>query len=144
MSAKITEYLNLDYNNINVVISDKYMEVFNANQTPYPIFDQYITDMFWPQSKAYGDSTVSQTTGPIAINTNITWNLNESNLILEIIPFANCQGIPIKLTSVQSSDLSSSSFTINSNKIIINSGYENPNSLRTLDSSNLQLPGNYY
>ena len=99
--------------------------------------------MFWPQTKKYGDSTVCQTTGPIAINTNIIWNLNESNLILEIVPFVNCQGIPIKVSSVQSTDLSNSLFTINNNKIIINSGYGNLNSFNILDSSNLSLPGNY-
>ena len=143
MTSKITEILNLDYNNINLVITDKYMEVFNANQTPYPIFDQYITDIFWPQTKTYGDSIVCQTTGPIAINTNIIWNLNESSLSLEIVPFANCQGIPIKVTSIQSSDLSNSSFTINRNKITIDSGYGNLNRFRTLGTSNLPLPGNY-
>ena len=145
MSVQTTELsLIFDHNNINLAITDIYMEVFNANQTPYPIFDQYITDMFWPQAKTYGDSTVCQTTGPIAINTNIIWSLNESNLSLEIVPFANCQGIPIKVTSVQSSDLSNSSFTINSNKITINYGYGNVNRFRTLGTPNLPLPGNYY
>ena len=143
MTTQTSEFLNLDYSNLNLVITDKYMEVFNANQTPYPIFDQYITDMFWPQTKKYGDSTVCQTTGPIAINTNIIWNLNESSLSLEIVPFTNCQGIPIKVTSILSSDLSNSLFTINRNKIIIDSGYGNLNRFRTLGTSNLPLPGNY-
>ena len=46
MSAQTIEFLNFDHNNINLVITDKYMEVFNANQSPYPISDQYITDMY--------------------------------------------------------------------------------------------------
>ena len=143
MTTQTTEFLNLDYINLNLVITDNYMLIFNANQTPYPIYDQYITDMFWPQTKKYGDSTVCQTTSPIAINTNIIWNLNESNLILEIVPFVNCQGIPIKVTSIQSSDLSNSSFTINRDKITIDSGYGNLKRFRTLGTSNLPLPGNY-
>ena len=47
MTSKITKFQNLDYNSINLVITDKYINVFNANQTPYPIFDQYKEIGYW-------------------------------------------------------------------------------------------------
>ena len=132
---------SIDLNSLSVVLSDKYILVFNATQTPYPIFNKYITDMFWPQTKFYGDSTIWQTSSPIIASINENWSLSESNMSFEVIPFTNCQGIPVKVTSVQSSDLVSSAFIINNNKIIIDSGYEYQNGFRDLDTLNPKTKG---
>ena len=117
--------------------------VFNANETPYPIFDQYLTDMFWPQTKIYGESVVCQPSGPIATNTNLLWNISESNLMLEFIPFTNCQGIPINVTSVSSSKLDSTVFLIIDDKIMINIENNTENGLRNLNGPNLISQGNF-
>ena len=116
-------------------MTDRYVLVFNATQTPYPIFDQYLTNMFWPQT-IFENSTICQPSGLVPINTNKIWNISESNLSIEIIPFTNCQGIPIIITSVSSSNLYSSAFSINSNRIIIDFSYMINSSFRRLDSLN--------
>ena len=60
---------------------------------------------------------------------------------LEFIPFKNCQGIPVKVTSIISSYFDSSVFTIDGNKVIIDIG-DNINELRRLDTPNLVNQGN--
>ena len=117
--------------------------VFNAYETPYPIFDQYLTDMFWPQTKIYEESIVCQPSGPITTNTKFLWNISESNLSLELISFTNCQGIPIKVTSVASSKLDSTVFLITDDKITINIENNTENGLRNLNGPNLISQGNF-
>ena len=131
-------FANLDLNKFSILLTTKYILVFNATQTPYPIFDKYITDLFWPQTKLYGDSTIWQPSGPIPTKTDLIWNLSEANMKFEVIPFTNWQGIPINVTSVQSTDLDSSAFTIINNKIIIDSGYGYSSTL------NLKTKGNHH
>ena len=120
----------------------KYVLVFNITQTPFPIFDQDITSLFWPQTKYYGISSIWQPSGPILSNTQINWTLSESSLSLDITPFTNWQGIPINITSVRTSDLDSSLFTVNGSIVTVNSGYGPQNALRRLDTSNLSTKGN--
>ena len=137
-------FANLDLNKFSILLTTKYILIFNATQTPYLIFDKYITDLFWPQTKLYGDSTIWQPSGPIPTKTDLIWNLSEANMKFEVIPFTNWQGIPINVTSAQSTDLDSSAFTISNNKIIIDSGYGYSSTLRTLDSLNLKTKGNHH
>ena len=115
--------------------------MLNATQTPYPIYDKYLTNMFWPQTKISGNSKICQPSGPVAVNSNIVWNISDSNMSLEFIPFKNCQGIPVKVTSILNSNLDSSVFTINGSKIVIDIG-NNINELRRLDTPNLVNQGN--
>ena len=131
-------FANLDLNKFSILLTTKYILVFNATQTPYLIFDKYITDLFWPQTKLYGDSTIWQPSGLIPTKTDLIWNLSEAMMIFEVIPFTNWQGIPINVTSVQSSDLDNSAFTISNNKIIIDSGYGYSSTL------NLKTKGNHH
>ena len=137
-------FANLDLNKFSILLTTKYILIFNATQTPYLIFDKYITDLFWPQTKLYGDSTIWQPSGPIQTKADLIWNLSEANMTFEVIPFTNWQGIPINVTSVQSSDLDNSAFTISNNKIIIDSGYGYSSTLRTLGTLNLKTKGNHH
>ena len=136
-------YAYPDLSKISILLSDNYILVFNATQTPFPIFDKYIDGFLWPQTKLYGTTAVCQPSGPIANNSSFIWNLSELNMNFEVIPFTNCQGIPIVITSVKSSKLASSAFTIINNKIVVDSGYGYLNTLRSLDASNLATKGNH-
>ena len=125
------------------MLINKYLPIFNITQTPYPVFDKYITDLLWPQTKYYGSSTVCQPSGPIAINTDIVWKMSESNMSLVVVPFSNWQGIPISIASVQSIGLDSSLISSVGNKIIISSGYEYLDGFRNLNVNN-QTTGIYF
>ena len=68
--------------------------------------------------------------------------MSESSLSFEITPFINWQGIPIVITTIQTSDLDSSSFIINKDKVLINSGYGHERLLRNLQLSSNSTIGN--
>ena len=82
---------------MNIVLSDKYIPVYNISQTPYPLIDEDITDLFWPQTLVFGDGSVCQPSGLVPLNPTRVWYLTEKNLSFEFTPFTNCQGIPIIL-----------------------------------------------
>ena len=108
-----------DINLMKIILSDKYLPVYNISQTPYPLHDEDITDQFWPQSLVFGDGSVCQPSGLVLLNQTLVWNLTEKNLSFVFTPFANCQGIPIKLTNVTSSNIDASVIIINNDKVTI-------------------------
>ena len=133
---------NLDISSLNIVLYERYILVLNATQTPFQIFDKSVTDLFWPQTKYLGNITMWQPSAPISINTTLIWKMSESSLSFEMTPFINWQGIPIVITAIQTSDLNSSAYSINQDKITINSGYVNERLLRHLQLTNNSTLGN--
>ena len=123
------------------MLTDKYILVLNATQTPYPIYENFINQTFWPQTDEYGNTKICQPSGPVISKTSFDLTLSELNQTLEIIPFTNWQGIPIKVTTVSSPDVDSSLFIKSENRVIINLGFGNLNILRQLNSSNLSTKG---
>ena len=119
ISTENPQLENFDINLMNIVLSDKYLAVYNISQTPYPLHDEDITDLFWPQTLVFGDLSVCQPSILVPLNPTLVWNLTEKNLSFEFTPFANCQGIPIKLTNVTSSNIDASVILINNDKIVI-------------------------
>ena len=104
---------------MNIVLTDKYLPVYNISQTSYPLHEEDITELFWPQTLVFGDGSVCQPSGLVPLNPTLIWNLTEKNLSFELTPFANCQEIPIKLTNVTSSSIDASIISINIDKVII-------------------------
>ena len=68
---------------------------------------------------------------------------HESNMQFEIIPFTNCQGIPVNITLVKSSYFDNSLITVNGTSVIIDSGFGNKNALKYLNSSDIKSKGIY-
>ena len=119
VSTENPQFENFDINLMNIVLSDKYLAVYNISQTPYLLNEEDIADLFWPQSLLFGDGSVCQPSGLVPLNSTLVWNLSEKNLSFEFTPFANCQGIPIKLTNVASSNIDASVISINYDKVTI-------------------------
>ena len=59
--------------------------------------------------------------------------LSEFNQNFTIIPFKNCQGIPVNITSIETSNFEISLITNNGDSVTISSGFDNYNPLRQLD-----------
>ena len=101
------------------MLSNKYLSVYNISQTPYPLYDKDLTDLFWPQSFVFGSGDICQPSGLVPINAVLTWKPTEKNLTFEFTPFANCQGIPIIFINASSSNINASAILIKKENIII-------------------------
>ena len=123
-------------NNLTIILTDKYILVFDISQTHYSVYDEFISNIFWPQTKYFGNTTIWQPSGPIVVNKDFNWTLSEQNLIYELIPFENCQSIPIKVKSAKSSNLTSTAFTLTDNQVIIDFGVKVHDSTSNLSLSN--------
>ena len=119
VSAENPQFEKFEINLMNIVLSDKYISVNNISQTPYSLYDDDITDLFWPQTLVFGDGNVCQPSGLVPLNPVLVWNLTEKNISFEFTPFANCQEIPIKLTILESSNIDASVILINKGKVTI-------------------------
>ena len=135
----ILNYLNISL--LQVVLNERYVLVLNRSQTPFPILDQYITDLFWPQTKEYPNNTYWQPSDPVVNVSSFNWTLSQSSLSFEMTPFASWQGIPIILTTFQSASLSNSLISIKGGKLTIESGFTFQAACRSLESSVLLNTG---
>ena len=90
-----------------------------------------------------GDSTICQPSELIPTSTNLNWMLSESNQNFTIIPFTNCQGIPVNVTSFETSNIAISLIINNGDSVTISSGFDNYNPLRQLNLSETPSKGIY-
>ena len=141
ISEEDPKLLSLNLTAITVVIYDSFLNVFNITQTLFPVYDKYVTELFWPQTRMFGESTICQPSELIPASTILNWMLSESNQNFTVIPFTNCQGIPVNITSIETSNIAISLITNNGDSITINSGFDDSNPLRQLDLSGAPSKG---
>ena len=75
--------LSINLNELTVILTNNYLSIFNITQTPYTIFEEYITDLLWPQTNVFGDSSICQPSELIPANTHLDWMLSENKFRLQ-------------------------------------------------------------
>ena len=104
---------------MTVVVFDYAEYCFNVSQTSFVVFDLFVTDLFWPQTIASSDNFACQMTPPQLLNSQVTWNLSESNLELNYKPFYHWQNVPIIISEVIVFGIDSTLIQVNRDEIVI-------------------------